>query len=562
MLLALMIVVCMMRARAPAAPDIGVAFAASAGIDPAVESCAAAVAPATGRGTVAAATSSLPPMDDRAGWQQLLAQVAPVLYRQGAAGGHALAQLLGGRQWSIGPAPGLGVGLGVAAQGFRRRDGRREFPYFEQKMPLESVPASGGLDRKAVKPFLASGPDLLAALAGASAAAGEYTYASQSLARVAGHQPDRRPAERGPQPPIGESMLPVLQALAATSKEGHASAAIWLGSAGASTPLHYDTSHNVYAQLSGNKTAVLLPPSAAALARLYPSLHPGYRQAQLQPELQQRHGTEISRSPAAKLGAKALVVTLQPGDVLVLPPYWLHRMEAGAGAVAASVSWWVTAEDFLLTQKAYQARIPFERDWPVGKRTAAVFALLRLVHREINRRWPAAEPNGAPLLRPGSLHAALRSRYRHLYRQAFTKPTLEAGQVAPTPVDAEIPGGLCRSGLNGMRLSISSDANETVALGWIYESGGLLAKSASWSAAVDELAMLFGAQQSQPAVMAINLANFAEHLLMWSLQPLRSGPRPASKWLLPPPNTMLAPEAPWLPHLIAQCAEIHLGDIT
>eukprot|EP01052_Picozoa_sp_SAG31_P032871 SAG31_NODE_3650_length_4028_cov_1.617205_6_plen_139_part_00 len=83
-------------------------------------------------------------------------------------------------------------------------------------------------------------------------------------------------------------------------------------------------------QLSGSKKALLLPPSAAATARLFPSLHPGYRQTQLQPTMVLNGSAKESPAPtdaAVKLGKQALVVELYPGDVLVLPPYWMHRME-------------------------------------------------------------------------------------------------------------------------------------------------------------------------------------------------------------------------------------------
>ena len=51
-------------------------------------------------------------------------------------------------------------------------------------------------------------------------------------------------------------------------------AKVWIGVAGATTPLHADSQHNFYSQLHGTKTLWLLPPTAAASLHVYPRLHP------------------------------------------------------------------------------------------------------------------------------------------------------------------------------------------------------------------------------------------------------------------------------------------------
>ena len=119
---------------------------------------------------------------------------------------------------------------------------------------------------------------------------------------------------------------------------------MWLGRRGASAPCHYDGYHNAFSQLHGRKRFVLLPPSATALLRPFPFLHPSHAQCQaelpvLDPaELAAAGALEADRymlaiivTPVTSLRpshpAGALEAVLQPGDVLYLPPLWFHETE-------------------------------------------------------------------------------------------------------------------------------------------------------------------------------------------------------------------------------------------
>ena len=59
-------------------------------------------------------------------------------------------------------------------------------------------------------------------------------------------------------------------------------------------------------------------------------------------------------------------------------------------------------------------------------------------------------------------------------------------------------------------------------------------------------------QLEPPAIRPINLANFAEHLLIWALGPLREA---AGQRVSP---HSLAPEAAFLPVVVMRCAEAQL----
>ena len=206
--------------------------------------------------------------------------------------------------------------------------------------------------------------------------------------------------------PIGAELLTVLRQVGAGAPTNLASAALWLGSVGSVTPLHFDTSHNVYIQLHGAKRVQLLPPSAAASAHLYPSLHPGYRQSLLDishPALNGSGGTSNGNeggdryeAAAEKLAASALEVVLHPGDVLILPPFWLHSIEAiadededGEGGVA-SLACWFTAAAYKGSEEIYAERLPFKSTWDSKQRATAVFAFLRMVGRAAGGNGTAA----------------------------------------------------------------------------------------------------------------------------------------------------------------------------
>ena len=109
--------------------------------------------------------------------------------------------------------------------------------------------------------------------------------------------------------------------------------------------------------------------------------------------------------------------------------------------------------------------------------------------------------------------------------------------------------------------TISSERGENHTLGRLLKD-----KFDEMGAVAERVAVLV-VGQGLPAVGAMSLANFAEHLLMWSLRPLRE----MTPELSPPPAGRVvrgvagggpaseALEAVWLPHLIARCAKQQLS---
>ena len=106
---------------------------------------------------------------------------------------------------------------------------------------------------------------------------------------------------------------------------------LWIGHRGIVSNLHYDRSHNFFAQIRGTKRWTLFPPSQHSSVYLYPSLHPHYRQTQVDFETYRRD--DFPRTA----GLNGRAVFLEPGDLMYVPPYWFHRVEALSLSVSLSI---------------------------------------------------------------------------------------------------------------------------------------------------------------------------------------------------------------------------------
>ena len=106
------------------------------------------------------------------------------------------------------------------------------------------------------------------------------------------------------------------------------SGSVWVGSPGVTANTHYDTSYNLHVQVSGRKQWVLYPPRATKLLAPFPWLHVHYRQA----------GKTVEELDAIReLELIEMRVTLKPGDVLYVPPFWWHRVTSLSTAMSIAV---------------------------------------------------------------------------------------------------------------------------------------------------------------------------------------------------------------------------------
>ena len=190
--------------------------------------------------------------------------------------------------------------------------------------------------------------------------------------------------------PILRPPIPHLEGDAGRAPTGRHYHKIWLGTAGAITPLHYDTQHNVYAQLHGTKDFWLLPPDAAR--HLYPRVHPlsHFARAREDGSSSFAASTACSECDHCFEGAEDVALRAAPqesgrcmmhvrvgaGDVLYLPPFWLHRAECSSPA-CASTNVWVASHAMQRMEDLEAIPLPFEGSWATPTRYAAVLTFLR-----------------------------------------------------------------------------------------------------------------------------------------------------------------------------------------
>lgn len=148
---------------------------------------------------------------------------------------------------------------------------------------------------------------------------------------------------------------------------------LWMGTRGVTAQTHYDTYRNFYVQVHGTKRFLLSPPSQLRRARLFPWVHPHQRQS----SLCFAGGRELAGTQRGGGVLEALDVTLRPGEVLYLPPFWMHRVVAVNDSI--SVSTWTPSPEQAAKDEALAAPLPFDDGWGGRRTVAALRAFLRAV---------------------------------------------------------------------------------------------------------------------------------------------------------------------------------------
>ncbi|CAH3023213.1 unnamed protein product [Porites evermanni] len=113
---------------------------------------------------------------------------------------------------------------------------------------------------------------------------------------------------------------------------------IWIGSAEASTPCHFDTyGCNLVAQIYGQKKWTLFPPEETP--KLYPTRIP-YEESSVFSQVN-IDNPDLSRFPSFA-SAVQYEVTLDPGDVLFVPKKWWHYVQSLDTSI--SINTWIELE--------------------------------------------------------------------------------------------------------------------------------------------------------------------------------------------------------------------------
>ena len=178
---------------------------------------------------------------------------------------------------------------------------------------------------------------------------------------------------------------------------------MWVGGAGVRTTTHYDPHDNCFAQLHGTKRFLISPPADFAHLQIYPTEHPHSRQAQV----------SYAQAPAA---VRLLAADLKPGDLLWLPAYWLHEVEAVTETISVSV---VTpsAETLLLEKLAeggLASALPFLEEsggaeaWDGERLGSALRVFIPALLRLLSPRLPVGEMDPVEVITRRMWSAAVR----------------------------------------------------------------------------------------------------------------------------------------------------------
>ena len=146
-----------------------------------------------------------------------------------------------------------------------------------------------------------------------------------------------------------------------------AQANVWLGCAGVTAQLHYDSSYNFYTQIFGQKMFILFPPGYADCVDLEPVAHPSYRQSQMM-DLATLTSSQLNslQECGARRGLGAPKhVTLQPGQTLFLPAFWLHYVRACTTSISVNV--WTNSHSLGVADELMRHPVPVELSWTIDQ---------------------------------------------------------------------------------------------------------------------------------------------------------------------------------------------------
>ena len=147
--------------------------------------------------------------------------------------------------------------------------------------------------------------------------------------KLVDHVPDWQALAADPPPHFDQSLLDphdVAVLVPRKSQIGARQLDIWIGGAGIRTTAHLDPHNNVFTQIHGVKRFVLSPPSDYRHFDMFPTTHPHTRQAQ----------THYDNAPSG-LNVRCMTVDLQPGELLWLPAFWVHAVDALTPTISVSV---------------------------------------------------------------------------------------------------------------------------------------------------------------------------------------------------------------------------------
>jgi hypothetical protein len=108
---------------------------------------------------------------------------------------------------------------------------------------------------------------------------------------------------------------------------------LWFGPSGTVLPMHFDDAHNLLHQHYGSKHVILVPPNH------FEVLRPGAKDA---PDRQMSSidlPSSAEQSDSSRGAPPYLKAVIDAGDVLFIPAFWWHRVEAVGVAITITYPW-------------------------------------------------------------------------------------------------------------------------------------------------------------------------------------------------------------------------------
>lgn len=115
----------------------------------------------------------------------------------------------------------------------------------------------------------------------------------------------------------------------------------WLGSAETVTPLHYDLIYNLAVQVWGRKRFTLFAPDQ--LAYLYPFPTRSRFGHFSRVNIEQPDVVRFPKFPQAQ----PIQCTLEPGEMLYIPPFWWHHVHSLDTAILLNYTWKLAWREYL-----------------------------------------------------------------------------------------------------------------------------------------------------------------------------------------------------------------------
>lgn len=137
---------------------------------------------------------------------------------------------------------------------------------------------------------------------------------------------------------------------------------IWIGSAGTKSGFHYDLAPNVLIQVVGSKHVFMVAPSDSPYMYPFPDLR---CKSQIDP-------FDLDRFPHFTRNAELWHATLEPGDMILMPPLWWHYVTGLTTSISMNI--WFDEENI---KSMYDQ--PFSRWQRVVFGVGAVWEFLKVV---------------------------------------------------------------------------------------------------------------------------------------------------------------------------------------